>query len=108
MIAVYARHVGDCFRLYVEGHASATPRGRIVCAGVSALALALLDYAEQSEQCRHVRSFREPGKIFLFCREGLEGPFDMTVAALRKIAKNYPDEILPPRIIRVDDKREYV
>ena len=108
MIEVYARHVGECYRLYIEGHASNTPRGRVVCAGVSALALALLDFAEQNELCRHVRSFREPGKIFLFCREGLQAPFDMTVAALGKIAKNYPDEILPPRIIRVDDKRNYV
>ena len=90
MIEVYVERKGTRCRLYVVGHAAYAEGPDIVCAGVSALTGALLDYAERCGNCRHLRTSMERGRVFLSCHGGLGAAFDMTVQGLSAIAESYP------------------
>ena len=93
MIEVFAhRHGGYC-RLFVTGHANYNPGADIVCAGVSALTGALIGYAEQSPDCRHLRAQIRSGEAFLAVRGGLGVGFDIVVQGLARIAAAYPDHV---------------
>ncbi len=93
MIEVFSyRHGGYC-RLFVTGHANYNPGEDIVCAGVSALTGALVGYARQSPDCRHLRVSVRPGEVFLCVRGDLCAGFDMIVGGLCRIAAAYPDHV---------------
>ena len=94
MIAVYADRVGEKYRLLVEGHAERDGEGSLVCAAVSALTGALVEYAKSSPVCRRLRTTGEKGRVFLSCRGGLENVFEMTLAALTRLAAAYPRHIV--------------
>ena len=93
MIRVYADRRGKKCRLLVLGHACSTPEGRLVCAAVSALTQALVSYAKNNPVCRHVRTNSEAGSLFLSCRSGLGGAFDMIAQALLQLADEYPQNV---------------
>lgn len=93
MIAVYADKREEKYRLLVEGHAEQAEEGKLVCAAVSALTGALLQYAKSSPVCRYVRATADKGQVFLSCRYGLENAFEMTVLALTELAFLYPRHI---------------
>jgi uncharacterized protein YsxB (DUF464 family) len=93
VIEVFAYRHGGYYRLFVTGHAGYHPGEDIVCAGVSALTGALIGYAEQSRECRHLRSVLRPGEAFLAVRGGLGAGFDMVVQGLARIAAAYPDHV---------------
>lgn len=102
MIAVYASKAGDKYRLFVKGHAGVGEKAPLVCAAVSALTGALLSYAKNAPHCGRKRIFEREGEIFLSCRGGLRGAFDMTLLALELLAVSYPQNFYP--ILRaVDD-----
>ena len=93
MIRVFADRRGGKCRLLVSGHADSTPEGRLVCAAVSALTQALVSYAKNNPVCRHVRTSSEAGRLFLSCRSGLGGAFDMIAQALLQLANEYPQNV---------------
>ena len=93
MIRVFSHRCGGKYRLYVTGHANYAPGNDIVCAGVSALVSALVQYAKQSPACRHLRCHAQKGEVFLSCRGGLGAGFDMTVGGLCAIAASYPAHV---------------
>jgi uncharacterized protein YsxB (DUF464 family) len=93
MIHVYADRRGSRCRLLVTGHAAYAKGPDVVCAGVSALVGALVEYAEHSAACRHLRRSVESGEVFLSCRGGLGVGFDMILTGLSAIAEAYPDHV---------------
>ena len=93
MIAVYADKRGEKYRLLVEGHAGENGDGSLVCAAVSALTGALVEYARNSPVCCRLRASVDKGRVFLSCRYGLGNAFDMTVLALAKLASLYPQHM---------------
>ena len=93
MISVFSHRCGGKYRLYVTGHADYSPGNDIVCAGVSALVGALVNYAKASPACRHLRCKVKAGEVFLSCRGGLGAGFDMIVGGLDAIAVSYPDHV---------------
>lgn len=93
MIAVYADKLGGKYRLLVEGHAGEDGEGSLVCAAVSALTGALVEYAKSNPACRHLRASVDKGRVFLSCRYGLGNAFDMTALALAKLAAIYPQHM---------------
>ncbi len=93
MIRVFSHRCGGKYRLYVTGHADYAPGNDIVCAGVSALIGALVQYAKTSPACRHLRCRMEAGEAFLSCRGGLGAGFDMIVGGLAAIAASYPEHV---------------
>ncbi len=105
MIEVYAARRGGNYRLFVSGHADYHPGEDIVCAGVSALTGALIGYAEQSPDCRHLRARVQPGEAFLCCRGGLGAGFDIVVGGLCRIAAAYPDHVRVT-LLSPDEKTE--
>lgn len=94
MITVYADHRGEKYRLLVEGHAGREGAGSLVCAAVSALTGALVEYAKSNPVCRYVRTASDKGRVFLSCQMGLENAFEMTVGALMQLAAAYPRHIM--------------
>lgn len=93
MIRVYADRRGGRYRLFAVGHAETLPDRELVCAGVSALIEGLLLFAAENPACRHLRSSAEPGRVFLSCRGGLAGAFDVTLGGLRHIEAIYPRDV---------------
>jgi uncharacterized protein YsxB (DUF464 family) len=93
MIRIFSYRCGGKYRLYVTGHADFAPGNDIVCAGVSALVGALVQYARQSPACRHLRCHVQKGEVFLSCRGGLGAGFDITVGGLSAIAASYPAHV---------------
>lgn len=93
MIAVYVDKRGEKYRLLVEGHAGEDSEGSLVCAAVSALTGALVEYAKSSPVCRHLRTTTHKGRVFLSCCDGLGNAFDMTALALAKLAASYPRHV---------------
>ncbi len=93
MIRVFSHRCGGKYRLYVTGHAGYAPGNDIVCAGVSALVGALVQYAKANPACRHLRCNMQSGEVFLSCRGGLGAGFDMIVGGLAAIAASYPDHV---------------
>lgn len=94
MIHVYADREGQKYRLLAQGHADdSVSDGALVCAAVSALTGALLQFARSRECCRFLRASMAHGHIFFSCRGGLKNAFEMTVAALSALAQQYPRHI---------------
>ena len=95
MIAVYADKRGEKYRLFVKGHAGVGEKASLVCAAVSALTGALLTYTRRSPRCWAKRLLENEGEIYLSCRGGLRGAFDMTLLALEVLAVSYPENFYP-------------
>lgn len=94
MIRVYADRVGQKYRLLAKGHADdGDADGALVCAAVSALTGALLQFAKSRESCRFLRATMAHGYVFFSCRGGLKNAFEMIVAALSALARQYPRHI---------------
>ena len=95
MIRVYADRHGQKYRLLTEGHAD-YPDGEapLVCAAVSALTGALVQFAKEQHACRFVRVSVSHGHIFFRCCGGLKNAFEMTVAALSALALQYPKHVM--------------
>ncbi len=93
MIRIYADRRGDKCRLLAVGHAEGMGEGKLVCAAVSALTGALVNYAKNNPVCRHVRANMEAGRVFLSCCGGLGNAFEMTAAALALLAEEYPENV---------------
>lgn len=90
----------DVYRVEISGHAEYAPEGQdIVCAAVSALALALHSYlAAHSEVC--ICAGRQSGghARFTFRRtRSSQAAYEMTAMGLSAIAAEYPDHV---RIVR--------
>ena len=91
MITIHYSHDGKTHHLHITGHAGYASAGSdIVCAGVSALSLALLGYtreldAVEEEHCR-------PGELKLRCDgyDETDIAFAMVLAGYEIIAKTYP------------------
>lgn len=93
MIEVFAKKRGGYYRLYVTGHADYAPGHDIVCAGVSALTGALLAFAQERAECRHLRQMAGHGELFLCCRGGLGSAFDAVMLGLVGISRAYPGHV---------------
>lgn len=94
MIRVYAERNGCKYRLLTEGHADMNDsEGALVCAAVSALTGALVQFAKGEQSCRFVRAAVSCGQVFLSCRGGLKNAFEMIVAALSALALQYPRHV---------------
>ena len=90
MIGIYAERGPRC-RLYVEGHAEAGADRDAVCAGVSALTGALLQYADQIG-ARYLRYDMQRGEVFFSCpRAGAW--FELVLQGLSAIAARYPAHV---------------
>lgn len=105
MITVYYAREGDEHELTITGHAGYAAHGQdIVCAGVSAIAFALLGYLEECED--EIDDLEGPvvenGRVYICCtgKEKTANAFRMAVVGLRQIADSYPDhvdiQIVPP------------
>lgn len=75
----------------------------MICAGVSALAGALILYAAAS--CKNARYYMASGEVFLSCPSLGEG-FEVVLGGLCEIAKAYPDQVMLMQYEPVDDKIE--
>jgi uncharacterized protein YsxB (DUF464 family) len=101
VIRVYAHRNGERCRLFITGHAEGNDERHVICAGVSALAGALILYA--AANCRHARYYMEPGEVFLSCPSLGEG-FEVALCGLNEIAQSYPDQLRIMQYEPVDDK----
>lgn len=92
MIQISYCREGHRHRLTVEGHAGYAEYGQdIVCAGVSAVSFALLEYLQEcSAEITGVTG--ETGKLAITCMggDGSDHAFGMALCGYRKIAENYP------------------
>ena len=91
MIRIRYTRDADGHRLHITGHAGHAPRGQdIVCAGVSALALALTAYLRQRTPALRCRT--ACGELLVCCPagEGTDAAFAMALTGLQSIAKTYP------------------
>ena len=93
MIRVYAAKRGGKYRLFVSGHAAEGNMRDAICAGVSALAGTLLDFAAATPECHHLRYTEKKGEVFLSCRGGLGKGWDLTMHGLCLIAEQYPESV---------------
>ena len=96
--ARYERDKGAGFHhLLIRGHADAAPHGHdIVCAGVSAIAFALMEYIAKHED--HIISPPqvEPGMVEIFAqsdREGTEAAFEVAAIGLKQLAIHHPHHV---------------
>lgn len=96
MIAVHYFALPGFHKLRVSGHAHFDEMGRdIVCAGVSAISYALMNYLEE-----HRKSFdrlqisAEAGHVEIVCKgKGIGIAFDVAMAGYQAIAQTYPDHV---------------
>lgn len=104
----YSIH-GPVFSLKAEGHAGGAPRGQnIICAGVSAITMALLnilvndDAEDRAEVNTKYRINEEKGQLFIRSKPAVAAKFDrvkvksyykMAVIGLQALAQEYPEEI---------------
>ena len=93
MIRIYAERSGSRCRLCVEGPGGYAKGPDVVCAGVSALVGALIQYAARTPACRHLRYCVKNGEAFLSCRGGLGSGFDIVLCGLSAIAEEYPGHV---------------
>lgn len=98
MIRVYYAQKGDAHELTISGHAGYAEHGQdIVCAGVSAIAFALLGYLEECED--EVEELDGPivecGSIYVSCKgkPNIANAFHMAVCGLKQIADSYADYV---------------
>lgn len=95
MIRVYADRRGQKYRLLAEGHADHKDEDASqVCAAVSALTGALVQFAKGQHACRFVRVSVAHGHVFFSCCGGLKNAFEMIVAALSALALQYPHHVM--------------
>ena len=104
----YSIH-GPVLYLRAEGHAGGAPRGQnIICAGVSAITMALLnilvndDAEDRAEVNTKYRINEERGLLSIRAKPAVAAKFDrvkvkayfkMAVIGLQALAQEYPDEI---------------
>ena len=100
MIEVYARRRGERCTFFATGHAEKGDERDVVCAGVSALAGALVFHAAK-KSARYLRYTMSSGQVFLSCH-GLGEAFDLVLTGLSAIATRYPAHLR----MTVDDKCE--
>ncbi|MBQ8358034.1 MAG: ribosomal-processing cysteine protease Prp [Clostridia bacterium] len=91
MIRIYADRRGERCRFFATGHAEGSAERDVVCAGVSALAGALVLHAV-AVPCRHLRYSMAPGEVFLSCN-GLGEGLDLVLRGLEAIAERYPHQV---------------
>ena len=92
MIHIHYQRDENTHHLHICGHAGYAEHGRdIVCAGVSALSFALLDYLRQTGTPVEEAACRR-GRLDLRCRGGeqADSAFDMALCGWRQIAETYP------------------
>ena len=94
MIRIYADRRGDRYRLYVEGHAGEGATGARICAAVSALTGALVQFARERAECRFLRYSLARGQMYLSCRGGLQNAFEMVLGALLELAREHPESLV--------------
>ena len=95
MIRVKISSSGKTQRLWIRGHASYGPAGGdIVCAGVSAVAYALLGYLANCAPDSRVTE--KPGELRVVCRAGEKAlcGFEMARAGMELIAEKYPGYVM--------------
>ena len=95
MIEAFATKAAGKYRLLILGHAENTGEGARVCAAVSALGGALLQYAKTSGACRHVRHTAQPGCLFLSAVGDLSGAFELVAGALSLLSRENPTHMAP-------------
>ena len=93
----------DGLYLHCKGHAGGGPEGKdIICAGVSALTMALLNQLNEEEEQGHLRSMwdMKPGEITLKAeadklhyQQKAKDYYRVIVMGLRAMAQNYPENI---------------
>ena len=98
MITIDYRPFGAYHRLRISGHAGYAPHGQdIVCAGVSAIAMALLDHLHS---VTGLQADCSSGELCLRCPRGTaaDGAMEMALAGWRRIAGTYPHhaEVISP------------
>ena len=85
---------GYAHRLSIAGHAGYAENGSdIVCAGVSAIAYALLGFLENDDDVVYEdEPICEEGRLEIDCRGGdrANAAFDMAMIGLLQIAEQYP------------------
>lgn len=82
-------------RLEISGHSGFGRRGEdIVCAGISALAAALINFLAEDERFPSFRVEYGDGYLLIECDDEEAGDFfDMTVLGLRNIEAQYPGNL---------------
>lgn len=98
MIRVYYARDGNAHELSIDGHADYAERGQdIVCAGVSALAQALLGWLDQCSQ--YVTELQGPvvqqGRLWVNCRgnKKVTIAFQVMLMGMKQIADAYPNHV---------------
>lgn len=89
--------------LHCKGHAGGGPAGQdIICAGVSALSMALLNQLNEEEEKGTIRSRwkMEPGEMTLKAevkaprhKKTIRDYFKVIIMGLQAMAENYPEHI---------------
>ena len=94
MIHVKYRALPDFHILHINGHAQFDELGRdIVCAGVSAITYALMNYLEDIDPSGLYVS-EGAGNVEIACGGEDNGiAFDVAMAGYRAIAQTYPDHV---------------
>ena len=95
MIRINYFRAGDEHKLAVMGHAGYAEHGRdIICAGVSAISFALLDYLQHSE-CEIKEASVADGEMRLICKgeDVVRSAYEMAVGGYRQIAESYPQYV---------------
>lgn len=97
MISIKASHKGARCRLSIRGHAGYHPGCDIVCAGVSAIAFALLGWLsnnpESITETRRSQWSEGSVELDILGDKGLRTAFQMAVIGLWQIAGQYPDNV---------------
>ena len=93
----------DDMYLHCKGHAGGGPAGQdIICAGISALTMALLNQLNEEEEKGTIRSrwTMEPGEMILKAevkepkhRRDIKNYYTVIIMGLRALAENYPENI---------------
>ena len=94
MIRVKYQAFEDYRHLHINGHAGFDELGRdIVCAGVSAITYALMNYLDDCDPSGLYVSEAE-GNVEIACGgEDIGIAFDVAMAGYRAIAQTYPDHV---------------
>lgn len=93
----------DDMYLHCKGHAGGGPAGQdIICAGISALTMALLNQLNEEEEKGTIRSrwTMEPGEMILKAeakeprhKKTIRDYYRVVIMGLRAMAENYPEHI---------------
>ena len=97
---------GETWTLLCAGHAGFAPNGPdVLCAGISALTLALDERLRDLAESRRLTGYRrdvKPGAVRLTAagREDVRGAFETAAAGLSALAERYPDHLSIKRFER--------